>query len=62
MDIRINEVHSRIHATDSRSLLDPRILQEIVYVCVTAVKEELARDKRIAEESRLSASVQTDEP
>jgi hypothetical protein len=61
VDIRINEVHSQIRATDSRSLLDPRILQEIVRACVMAVKEELARDKRIAAESKLTSVMQTDE-
>jgi hypothetical protein len=61
MDIRINEIHSRINATDSSSFLDPRILQEIVRVCVMAMKDELKRDKRIAEERNLSSSVSTDE-
>jgi hypothetical protein len=55
MDVRINEVQSRVRATDSQSLLDPRVMQEIVRHCVRAVKEELARDKRIKEELSLTS-------
>jgi hypothetical protein len=55
MDVRINEVQTRVQTTDSQSLLDPRVLQEIVRHCVRAVKEELARDKRIKEELSLTS-------
>jgi len=60
MDIRINRVESRVHASDSDALLDPRVRREIVRLCVAAVKEELERDKRIAEESRLSSGSRSD--
>jgi hypothetical protein len=55
VDVRINEVQSRVETTDSQSLLDPRVMQEIVRHCVRAVKDELARDKRIREELRLTS-------
>jgi predicted proteasome-type protease len=55
MDVRINEVQSRVQTTDSQSLLDPRTMQEIVRACVRAVKEELTRDKRIKEELSLTS-------
>jgi hypothetical protein len=55
MDIRINEVESRVQTIDSQSPLDPRIMQQIVHYCVRAVKEELARDKRIKEELSLTS-------
>ncbi len=61
MDIRINEVHSQVQATDSRSLLDPRILQEIVRACVAAMKEEMKRDQRIAQERSLTPGISSDE-
>jgi hypothetical protein len=60
MDLRINRVDSRVHATDSEALMDPRIMSEIVRVCVAAVKRELQRDERIAKESRLSSGVSSD--
>jgi hypothetical protein len=57
MEMRINRVESRVHATDSDTLMDPEVKREIVRMCVAAVKEELTRDKRIADESRVSYGV-----
>jgi len=56
MDVRINEVQSRVQTTDSQSLLDPRVMQDIVRHCVRAMKDELARDKRIKDELRLTSN------
>ena len=55
MDVRINEVQSRVQVGDSQSLLDPHIMRELVRACVKAVKEELERDKRLENERRLSS-------
>jgi hypothetical protein len=55
MDVRINEVQSRVQVGDSQSLLDPRVMQELVRACVKAVREELERDKRLRNERRLSS-------
>jgi hypothetical protein len=55
MDVRINEVQSRVQVGDSQSLLDPRVMRELVRACVKAVKEELERDKRLENERRLSS-------
>lgn len=60
MDLRINRMESRVHATDSEALLDPRAMHQIVRACVSAVKEELMREKRISEESRLTSGVSSD--
>jgi hypothetical protein len=57
MEMKINRVESRVHATDSDVLMDPEIRREIVRLCVAAVKEDLQRDKRIAEESRVTTGV-----
>jgi|KBSMisStandDraft_5_1062788.scaffolds.fasta_scaffold1345844_2 hypothetical protein len=57
MDIKIQDVQSRIEATDSQKLLDPRIMRQIVQVCVQAVKEELARDKRRQNDRELSSGI-----
>jgi len=61
VDIRINEVESRVQATDSQALLDPRVFREIVRSCVKAVKEELARDQRIKDEQSLFSADSTEE-
>ena len=55
MDVRINEVQSRVQVGDSQSLLDPHVMRELVRACVKAVKEELERDKRLENERRLSS-------
>jgi len=55
MDFRINNVSSNVHVGDSQSLMDPRVMQEVVRACVRAVKEELERDKRLAEERQLTS-------
>lgn len=55
MDFRINNVNSNVNVGDSQSLMDPRVMREVVRACVKAVKEELERDKRLAEESRLAS-------
>jgi hypothetical protein len=55
MDVRINEVQSRVQVGDSQSLLDPRVMRELVRACVKAVKEELERDKRLEGERRLAS-------
>jgi hypothetical protein len=55
MDVRINEVQSRVQVGDSQSLLDPRVMRELVRACVKAVKEEFERDKRLENERRLSS-------
>jgi hypothetical protein len=61
MAIRINDVHSRIQVTDSQALLDPRVLQQIVPLCVRAVKEDMAREKRMDQERRLTAGINSEE-
>jgi len=60
MDIRINDVQSRIHIADSERLLDPRLMEQIVRECVSAVKEDLARDKRFAKDRDISNSITSD--
>ena len=45
MDIRINEIHSQVQTIDSKSLLDPHVMRQIVQACVKAVKEDQAREK-----------------
>ena len=57
MDVRINEVQSRVQATDSKALLDPRVMAQIVRACVRAVKEDQAREKRMAETFAAAANL-----
>lgn len=60
MEIKIQDVQSRIEATDSQRLLDPRIMRQIVQTCVQAVKEELAREKRRQQDRELSSGIAPD--
>jgi hypothetical protein len=57
MDVRINEVQSQVKTVDSKSMLDPRVMREIVKACVKAVKEDQARQKQLADERKLSSGV-----
>lgn len=61
VDMRINEVHSRVQTTDSKALLDPRVMREIVEACVRAVKEDQAREKRLEGDRRLTSGVSSDD-
>lgn len=54
MDFRINNVNSNVHVGGSQSLMDPHVMREVVRACVKAVKEELERDKRLAQERHLT--------
>ncbi|HEX4320456.1 MAG TPA: hypothetical protein VHZ52_06110 [Acidobacteriaceae bacterium] len=53
MDVRINEVQSQVHAVNSRSMLDPVVMHEIVKACVQAVKEDQARQKLLADDRQM---------
>jgi hypothetical protein len=61
VDIRINEVHSQVQAVDSKSLLDPQVLRQIVKACVQAVKEEQERHKMLSDERRITSGVSVDD-
>ena len=61
MDVRINEVHSQVHAMDSQSLLDPRILHQIVRACVQAVKDDQARENLLRDERRITPGIASDD-
>lgn len=61
MDVRINEVQSRVQTTDSQALLDPRVMREIVRQCVRAVKEEQDREKYMANERKLTSGISSND-
>ena len=61
MDVQINEIQSQVHAVDSRTLLEPRVLQQIVRACIQAINDEQAREKRLSDERRLTAGVSREE-
>jgi hypothetical protein len=56
MEILINDVTSRVQATDSGRMLDPRVMAQIVQACVRAVKEDMEREKRFAKDRDISDS------
>ena len=55
MDIRINEVQSRVQTMDSQALLEPQVMRQIVKACVKAVQEDQARQKHLAGERQLNS-------
>jgi DNA recombination-dependent growth factor C len=60
MDIRVQDVQSRVQATDSQKLLDPRVMKQIIKACVEAVKEDQGREKRRAQDRELTSGVAPD--
>jgi hypothetical protein len=61
VDVRINQVNSQVQTTDSQSLLDPRVMRQIVKACMKAIKEEQTRQKRLKDDRDLTNSVQSDD-
>ncbi len=61
MDVRINEVSSQIRTVDSKSLLDPHVMQQIVKACLKAVKEDQARKKQLADDRKLTPGASADD-
>jgi len=57
MDVNIEKVASRVQVADSQSLLDPRVLEQIVKICIERVREEQAKQKRIQAERELQPNV-----
>lgn len=45
MDVRINEVNSQVQTVDSKALLDPQVMRQIVNACMNAIKENEDRKK-----------------
>jgi hypothetical protein len=60
MDVQINEVRSQVKTVDSKSVLDPHVMREIIKACVKAVKEDQARQKQLADDRRLSPGVSSE--
>jgi hypothetical protein len=60
MDVQINEIQSQVHTMDSQSLLEPRILHQIVRACLEAIRDEQVREKRLNDERRLTPGVTGD--
>ena len=61
MDVRINEVQSQVQTVNSKSMLDPAVMREIVKACVKAVKEDQAREKQLANDRKMSAGASADD-
>lgn len=61
MDVRINQVQSQVQMVDSKSLLDPHVMQQIVRACLKALKEEQARDKELKGERHVGFGAPADE-
>jgi hypothetical protein len=57
MNFRVENVQSRIHATDSQRLLDPQVMAEIVRQCARAVREEMESEKRRSSDRKLKDGI-----
>jgi hypothetical protein len=60
MDVQINEVHSTVRTVDSKTLVDPQVMRQIVQACVKAVKEQQSRDKQLASDRKISSSASSE--
>ena len=61
MDVHIGEMNSTVRTTDSRELLSPLILEQIVRVVLERFSEEQDHERRVAEERRLRPAVSAQE-
>ena len=57
MDVHIEEVNSTVRVMDSDSLLTQRVIDQIARALLPRVKEDFAHEARVADESKLRASV-----
>ena len=56
MDVQIQQFKSRVTATDSESLLDPRMVERLVRLVAARVKEQGEHDERVRGERRFTTS------
>ncbi len=54
MDVRINEVNSQVQTVDSKALLDPQVMRQIVNACMNAIKENEDRKKILDNDRELT--------
>jgi hypothetical protein len=56
MDVQIDEVVSTVRATDSNSVLNPRVMQAIVRAVLDALAEHQRVERQALAERRISSS------
>jgi hypothetical protein len=61
LDIRFNEINSKVNLTNSQATPSHAVMQEIVNACRKALKEELAAEKRLENERKLSSGGSSDD-
>jgi hypothetical protein len=61
VDVRINEVNSQVQTVDSKGLLDPQVMQQIVKACMKAIKENQDRQKVIDNDRELTDGASTND-
>ena len=61
MDVHVGEVNSTVRAADSRGMLSPQVMEQIVQAVLQRLQEEQQRAARIAEERQLSTGVTGEE-
>jgi hypothetical protein len=61
VDVRINEVSSQVQTVDSKALLDPQVMRQIVNACLKAIKENQDRQKKLKDDRELSDSASSND-
>ena len=56
MDVEIQQLRSRVNATDSASLLDPAMVERLVRLVAQRVRELGEHDERVRAERRFTSS------
>ncbi len=54
MDVRINEVNSQVQTVDSKGLLDPQVMRQIVSTCIKTIRENQDRQKVLDKDRELT--------
>jgi hypothetical protein len=57
MDVRVGEMNSTVHVTDSQALLNPALLEQITMAVLSRVRAEHDKQRRIELESKLQPAL-----
>jgi hypothetical protein len=61
MDLHIGEMNSTVRAVDNEAMLTPRVLDQIVRVVIERLREQEARETRLAAERQLRRDILDDD-
>jgi hypothetical protein len=61
MDLHIGEMNSTVRAADTEGTLTPRVLEQIVRAVIERLREQEARETRLAGERQLRRDILDDD-